>query len=773
MKDSVQSFGLLLRQRRKGSGLTQGDLASQVPCSPDMIRKIESGIRKPSRSMAKRLAVCLGVPRRAHQAWVNFARTSPGASDQSDWIESIRPPTNLPTSLTPLIGRETDLIIISKMLRRDTVRLLSLVGPPGVGKTRLGLQVATDIRDFFKDGVYFVHLGSINDSNFVIPTISNKVGLRDLGTRSPVDNLIDYLWDKQILLLLDNFEQVAVAARSILKLLSECPLMKVLVTSRVTLQVRGEHQYPVHPLALPDQFETPDIETLSNCPSVALFLDRAQAVMFDFQLTERNSHAVSAICRRLDGLPLAIEMIAALTRILPPRQMLERIDDLVLNQSSDLRDHDERQQTLYSTIMWSYNLLSLKEKMIFERLAAFVGRWSLEDAERICPDTNFGEVNDRLQHSEILNLHISLLNKSLIEVEEKHGKTYFTMLDTIRGFAQKKLEESGDMGTFKNRHSKYFLDLSEQAVYEWRSTDQVDWFNRFEVEYENFIAALNWLVRRRKNDTNATLLCMRLACALMWFWSRRNYLHEGRIWMEKVLARSLYHGSSRDLDREHTSLRARVLYSLGTIDWLQGNLNQAKLLLKKSITLWDTIAEDGELGRAYTQISQLMVEKELNNTEQSRTIGKECVATLTEYGDEWGLALALNCLGSAELEAGEDAQAQLMLEKSANLFRSMGDEWGLSLPLIHLTHLLIRQGRFYEARLVGEESLGYLIKIGDRQQIAYILKYLGDSARFLEDYQQAVIYYEESLDLWKTHGHRSFTKDVQSKLEEVICFAES
>jgi predicted ATPase/transcriptional regulator with XRE-family HTH domain len=773
MKDSVQSFGLLLRQRRKGSGLTQVDLASQVPCSPDMIRKIESGIRKPSRSMAKRLAVCLDVPRRAQQAWVNFARTSPGASDQSDWIESIRPPTNLPASLTPLVGRETDLIIIHKILRRDTVRLLSLVGPPGVGKTRLGLQVATDIRDFFKDGVYFVPLGSISDSNLVIPAISNKVDLKDLGTRSPVDNLIDFLWDKQILLLLDNFEQVVDAAQSVVKLLSECPLMKVLVTSRVTLQVRGEHQYSVQPLALPDQFETSDIEKLSNCPSIALFLDRAQAVMFDFQLTETNSHAVSTICRRLDGLPLAIEMVAALMHILSPRRTLERLDDLFLNQSNDLRDLGSRQQTLYNAIMWSYNLLSPKEQMVFERLAVFVGRWSLEDAESICSDTNLGEINNGLERSEILNLHASLLNKSLIEVEEKFGRTYFTMLYTIRGIAQKKLEQSGDMRTFKNRHSKHFLDLSQTAVYEWRGIDQVDWFNRFEVEHENLIAALDWLLKRRKNNTNATLLCMRLACALMWFWSRRNYLREGHIWTEKVLARSLYHGSSRDLDREHTRLRAKVLYSLGTIDWLLGDLNQAKHLLNESITLWDTLAEDGELGRAYTQISQLMVEKELDNTDQSRMIGQECVATLTECRDEWGLALALNCLGSAELQAGEDAQAHLMLEKSANLFRSMGDEWGLSLPLIHLTHLLIRQGRFYDARLVGEESLGYLIRTDDRQQIAYLLKYLGDSSRSLKDYQQAVIYYEESLNLWKTHGHRSFAKEVQSKLEEVICSAES
>ena len=431
----------------------------------------------------------------------------------------------LPAQLTPLIGRKQEVLAVCALLQQAEVHLVTLIGTGGVGKTRLSLQIATDLLDAFADGVYFVPLAPISDPDLVVPTIAQTLGLQETRDQSLLDLLKAYLQDKHMLLLLDNFEQVVSAAGEVAALLATCPTLKVLVTSREVLHVQAELEFAVPPLAMPDPKRLPDLVTLSQYEAVALFIERAQAARPEFQLTNANAPVVAEICARLDGLPLAIELAAARSKLLPPQALLARLGQRLQLLTSSTRDVPARQQTLRKTIQWSYDLLTAQEQHLFCRLAVFVGGCTLESVEAV--SAALGEAT-----LPVLDGVASLLDKNLLHHAAQEGEELrLLMLETIREFGWEALAESGEREATQAAHAAYYLALAEEAELALGGPQQLLWLERLEREYDNLRAALHWLRLQGSSagvGGEAAELALRLETALSWFWIVRGYQNDGR-----------------------------------------------------------------------------------------------------------------------------------------------------------------------------------------------------------------------------------------------------
>src|SRR5215204_5303846 len=461
---------------------------------------------------------------------------------------------NLPVQPTPLVGREREIREVAERVRSEEVRLITLTGPGGTGKTRLGLQAAADVLEEFSDGVFFVALATITEPEFVASTIALALGVKESAEQSLMKSLKNYLRDKRLLLVLDNFEQVLEGAPLVGELLGACPKMKVLAKSRIPLRLYGEQEYLVRPLALPDPKVMPLLEVLTQYEAVRLFVQRARAVKADFKVTNDNAPAVAEICARLDGLPLAIELAAARTRVLPPQKMLERLGNRLKLLKGGPRDLPTRQQTLRGTIDWSYELLEEEEKILFGRLSVFSGGRTLEAIEEICDPEGELEALEGVE---------SLLEKSLLRQEEGvEGEPRFVMLETVHEYAREKLQESGEEQEIKRAHAHYFLTLAEEADPELKGPDQLEWFERLEAEHDNIRAALSWALERNEAE-----LALRLGGALWWFWLVRGYHSEGRRWLEEALATD---------ERRSPEVRAMALAGAGALALEQGDLDRAQ-----------------------------------------------------------------------------------------------------------------------------------------------------------------------------------------------------
>jgi predicted ATPase len=436
-----------------------------------------------------------------------------------------RPPTNLIAPLTRLIGRKQDLAAVRNALLRSEARLLTLIGPPGIGKTRLSIAVAHDIQAAFADGAYFVALAPLGDPALVLATIAQMLEVRETAGQPLLETLKRVLHARRLLLLLDNFEHLLDAAPLVVELLEACPGLKALVTSRAALHVRGERLYAVPPLLLPDLTHLPATVRLARNPAIALFVERAQAVMPDFRLTEQNAPAVAAICARLEGLPLALELAATRIKLLSPETLLARLEQRLSLLTDGARDLPPRHRTLRAAIEWSYELLDVGVQTLFCRLGVFVGGCTLDAATAVSNTTNDVLVD-------VTGGIASLLDKSLLQqVEGMDGEARFTMLETIREYALERLEQSGEAEAVRQRHAEYCLALAEIAEPHLQQHDQLSWLDRLEREHDNLRAALRWVL-----DGDAGEIGLRLAAALAEFWFIRSYRSEARGWFEAVLA---------------------------------------------------------------------------------------------------------------------------------------------------------------------------------------------------------------------------------------------
>jgi predicted ATPase/class 3 adenylate cyclase len=656
-------------------------------------------------------------------------------------------PNNLRVQPTGLLGREQELATLGDLLRREEVRLLTLTGPGGCGKTRLGTQLAADLLDDFREGAYVVALGPISDPGLVPTVIAQALGLQEAGGRPTLDSLKGYLQDKQILLLLDNFEQLLPAASVVVELLAACPQLKVLVTSRSRLHLRGEKEFRVPPLALPNARRLPPLQTLSQYGSVALFIQRARDVQHDFTVTNENAPAVAEICHRLDGLPLAIELAAARIRLLTPQAMLARLTNRLNLLTGGARDLPARQRTLREAIAWSYDLLEEGEQRLFRRLSIFVGGCTFESAEAVAGASTQGAAPAGAGHDTVGDLEIDLLDgleslasQSLLRQEVADGgEPRFVMLETIREYGREKLQESGEAAAIRGRHLQYFLTLAETAETRLTSEERSDWLARLETEHDNLRSALEWA-----QESKAVEDGLRLAGALSDFWQVRGYWAEGQQRFAGLLA--LPGAEAR------TAARARALYPAGRLAYCRGEIAAARSLYEESLAI--NLELEDERGTAASLNGLGDVTRLQGDLDRARSLYEESMALYRKLGDRWRVTFALSGLGDVARLQGDLEAARSRYQESLTLRRELGDKQASTISLNGLGHVARLQGNLQEARSRYTESLTINRELGDRRGTTFSLGGLANVARLQGELDTAGALYEESLVINRELGDK-------------------
>jgi predicted ATPase/class 3 adenylate cyclase/DNA-binding CsgD family transcriptional regulator/uncharacterized protein HemY len=682
-------------------------------------------------------------------------------------------PNNLPLQPTPFIGREKEVAAVVALLRREEVRLVTLTGPGGTGKTRLGLQVAAELSTWFADGVFFVSLAPLSDPELVISAVAQALEMKEIGDQPLSELLQSFLREKHLLLVIDNFEHVARAAIRLADLLTTCAKIKVLVTSREALHLRAEQEYAVPALTLPDTKHLPNLVTLTQYEAVALFISRAQAVKPDFAVTNANAPAVAEICVRLDGLPLAIELAAARAKFFTPQALLMRLEQGFSVLSGGARDLPARQQTLRGAMAWSYDLLTPEEQALFRRLSVFVDGCTCEAAEVVCRAA--GE-----PAGDILDGLLSLVDKSLLRQQEStEGEPRFWMLQLLREFGLEALAKAGESEGTHRAHAEYFLALAEQAEPELRGPDQAAWLAQLEDEHDNLRAALGWMREQHEWEWG-----LRLAAALQRFWETHGDYGEGRQWLETLLAKG---------PLEATAVRAKALGAAGHLAIWQGDYRQARFLLEESLSLFRKLGDkasialalDGQGSLAFRQgdyrrarallEESLMLQREMGNTGdiawvlfqlgqlalangdygQARDLFEECLSQSRELDDKVGITWGLDGLGSLALSQGNLSQARTLLEECLSVSHELGNKDTSSFTLSALGKIALLQGEYSQARALFEECLMLQHEMGDKANIANTLSALGTLARLQGDYGQARALLEESLSLSHEMGNKA------------------
>jgi predicted ATPase/class 3 adenylate cyclase len=635
---------------------------------------------------------------------------------------------NLPLQSTPLVGREREVGEIVDRVRSEEVRLLTLTGPGGTGKTRLVLQAGAELLEEFSDGVFFVALATITDPAQVPSAIAGPLGVKESAEQPLVETLKSYLYQKHLLLVLDNFEQVLEGAPVVAELLAACAKLKVLATSRIPLRLYGEQEYPVPPLAVPDLRILPPLMVLTQYEAVRLFVERARAINPDFAVTNESAPAVAEICARLDGLPLAIELAAARVRVLPPQKMLQRLGDRLKLLRGGARDLPTRQQTLRGTIDWSHDLLDEEEKALFARLSVFAGGRTLEAIEEICdPEGNL----DALEGVE------SLVEKSLLRQEEGSGGAAprFVMLETVHEYAREKLQESGEAEEVKKRHAEYFLALAEEGESGLRGPEAATWLERLEVEHDNLRAALSWALAQEKEVE----LGLRLAGALWRFWWIRSHYSEGLRWLVNALAKD---------GRGSPPARAMAQAGIGEIASHQGDLDQAQEACEEGLEL---LAHEASEAKIYLLLSLGKVARMREDFKWATQLSEKSVALSREMRDTWGLASSLLSSAVVTQIRGDSERATELYEESIDLFREWGDKQGLAFCSLNLGLVAITHGDLGRAAKLTEEAVALFRELGSRGDVSLSLNNLGWIAFLRNDLGKAVDLYKQSLALaWET-----------------------
>jgi predicted ATPase/class 3 adenylate cyclase len=601
--------------------------------------------------------------------------------------------TNLPAARTSFIGRGREVGEVTALLEQS--RLLTLTGPGGTGKTRLALKVAADHLGGFTDGVFLVDLSPVGDPALVPSAIAEAVWVREQPGRELLDSLADHLRDRDLLLVLDNFEQVAEAAAVVDRLLGAAPRIRILATSRVPLHLSGEQEYQVPPLTLPDPSRLPDLETLRQYEAVRLFVDRATAVRPRFRVTNENAPAVAEITARLDGLPLAIELAAKRTKLLTPQALLARLGQRLPLLSTGTRDLPERQRTLRGTIEWSHDLLEPEEQHLFARLAAFAGGWTLEGAETVSAAGLELEVLDGLG---------SFVDKSLVQQEEPtDGEMRFFMLETIREYAAERLAESGEEDEIRRRHAEHFRDLAEKAERHLTGEDRVAWLTRLEREHDNLRAALDWAQRIEDADTG-----LRTAAVIWRFWLQRGHLSEGRGRLERLL--------SMPGAQPRGPVRARALGALGGIAYWQNDYPPMRGAYEEAVDIAREVGDAKLLASALLDLSFIpYLEQDPN---RAGAILREGLATAEKAADRALTAEFWSSLAFLEVDRGKPADAIDLRRTAIQILREEGAAWKVGNQLGGLAMIMRMVGDLDAARSHLQEAIGIFSKAGDALSIS-------------------------------------------------------
>ena len=677
----------------------------------------------------------------------------------------------LPNPLTSLIGREREIGSITDLLRHREVQLVTLTGAGGVGKTRLAVAAAQQLRAEFSDGMCFVALAPLADPDLVAATIARAAGLREADDRPLIDVLATFLREKLLLLVMDNFEHVSAAAVQVANLLAVCPQLKALVTSRERLRVRGEREIPIRPLVLPQRHPRPSLELLTQFEAVRLFVERAQQANPDFAVDNANAPAVAELCHRLDGLPLAIELAAARIAVLSPMTLLARLEQRLPLLTGGARDLPSRQQTMRGTIAWSYDLLTEAEQVLFRRLAVFAGGFTIEAAEA---------VSSSQSGRSVLDLVASLADKSLLGRSASHDRnSRFVMLETIREFGWEQLTASGEAETVRGAHAAWCLALAEEAEPGLWGADQVDWLDRLDHEKDNLRAALNW-TQNRGEIGPAT----RLGAALWRFWERKGYLSEGRSHLASILALSPGPASfaarcgaltgmgvlaalQGDYDQairysedalegwqqlgDHRGI-ARSLLCLAAVARYRDDFAGAESLGHQSLAAYRTIDDRSGAGHVLTHLGMLAWLQ--GNHATGIAYYEEALAHLRDVGDQSGIFEILLELARGARDAGDLARATPLFEECLALATSMNDGASRGRALTELGGVARLRGDHARATDLLIEATALAQETGDRRQLAYLAWYLGDVDIATGDVGSAAARYAEALGLFLPMGNR-------------------
>jgi predicted ATPase/transcriptional regulator with XRE-family HTH domain len=793
--DGAASFGQQLRRRRKAIDITQEELADRVGCARSTIRMIEGGERRPSRQLAALIAEHLRIPEGERGAFLRLARESQegskvphaGAPPHVERAEGTTIPTNLRAEPTRLIGRREEVEEIAQLLQGGA-RLLTLTGPPGVGKTRLSLAVAAELlyeddssrsadrrttddgsegssqqeedsidspkskiqNPKFKDGVFFVGLSAISDPELVAPALAQTLKLRE-AAEPALEVLKEYLQSRRVLLVLDNFEQLLGlkpnsldAAASLSQLIAECPGLACLVTSREPLHVRGEQQFEVAPLPWPGMVHPHSADDMLHYPSVALFVERAQAVDHSFHLTEENAEAVATLCAHVDGLPLAIELVAARVKLLPPAALVQKFSvsegSTALHLlSGGARDLPERHRTLRAAIGWSYDLLNKDECVLFDRLGVFAGGYTLNSVEAICNargDLSL-PVLDGLQ---------SLLDKSLL----KRGDTVsgedeprYTMLEMVREYATERLEEGGEDGKVQEWFLDYYLALTAAARPHLVGAEQKVWLAKLDTEESNIRAALRWAT-----DSGRIEIAARMAVALHNYWFSLGKITEGRSWLEDLASRGEEAGIPE-------SVQIELNNCAGFLATIQYEFDKAARLLDRSLMLSRQTGDKTKLGVTLSNLSGM--ETYRGNWARSESLLTEALALFREAGDSRRVGLMLHGLALVSLSVGNFERVVTFETEAISLAREAGDKWHTSWALTTMGMALYKSGHLDEAESAGREAMATLEGLeGSTIPRAGAFNCLGEVARGRGDLALAKRMYCNSLKEVRGMGNSTF-----------------
>jgi predicted ATPase/DNA-binding CsgD family transcriptional regulator/DNA-binding XRE family transcriptional regulator len=731
--NQVTSFGDWLRQGRKALDLTQEDLAERIGCAAETIRKIEAGRRRPSRQVAELLAETLGITPEDRSHFVQLARmyTLAGSITPQPAL-SKRPVSNLPAPVTSFIGRNKEINTLRALLRREDVRLLTLTGAGGSGKTRLALQLAARLLRRYPAGVFFVDLASRSDSSSVPQVVASVLAVKEQPGQPVVHSLVEYLQQRELLLILDNCEHILEACASLAhQLLADCPRLGILATSRQPLNVEGELPWRVPPMSLPGVHKPIAPNDLRKYEAVQLFVARAQPRRSSFAITPTNAEAVARLCHRLDGIPLAIELAAARIGVLSVEEIEERLDERFRLLKSNEHDTIPRQQTLAAAMDWSYNLLSAAEQSLLRSLAVFAGGFTLDAACGIWA----GEIDEY----EMIDLLAQLVDKSLVQVEERSAKTRYSLLETTRQYAWDKLRAAKELEELRDRHLHWCLIVAEEVEDTGPSTHQK--LVRFNEEQDNLRAALEWSLSGGSNDPGAAL---RIAVAMEGFWMHRSgQLAEGRGWLEKAL-----HGETAA-----PALRGKAYRIAGTIAWIQGEYGRASELHEQALLCY---SESGDRGGMAWSMNNLAAQAHYQaDYEPAMAWYTKALAMLRDLEDKEHIAGTLTNVGNLELELEQPERARGRYEEALELFRELGARGGMAMVLHNVGELEHVRGDYAEARRNYEQSMGMWREAGEpaghsltRHKLALVAQHEGK-------YQQAAMMHAVCLAEFRAGGQKT------------------